>query len=157
MIATRLRKSWDASDTTRPVWLQVCKAPSDRTWSYEVTGPGGAVEVWQVTPGRGKARAPRYNRVDASARLLSPAAGIGWVAVGDASASFDPIASQGLFHALSTALVACGAFLSGAFDEAVGPMAYSEAMSCTFEASEAARLQLFRPEAGFRSRHSAGG
>jgi flavin-dependent dehydrogenase len=39
---------------------------------------------------------------------LSPSAGYRWIAIGDAVASFDPITSQGLFDALSTAVVAAG-------------------------------------------------
>lgn len=46
----------------------------------------------------------------------SPAAGEGWLAVGDAALSFDPLSSQGLFNALYTGLAAAEAadrFLSG--------------------------------------------
>ena len=54
------------------------------------------------------------------ARLAS-AAGAGWIAVGDAAMSFDPLSSQGLFHALYTGLKggeAAARILAG--DEAAG-------------------------------------
>jgi flavin-dependent dehydrogenase len=35
---------------------------------------------------------------------LTPAAGDGWIAIGDAASSFDPLSSQGLFNALYTGL-----------------------------------------------------
>lgn len=50
-----------------------------------------------------------------SARL-QPAAGAGWLAVGDAALSFDPLSSRGLFNALYTGLTAAEAadrYLSG--------------------------------------------
>ncbi len=40
---------------------------------------------------------------------LSPAAGEGWLAIGDAALSFDPLSSQGLFNALYTGLTAAEA------------------------------------------------
>ena len=47
------------------------------------------------------ARSCRAVLSDARSAALSPIAGRGWLAAGDASAAFDPIASQGLFNALS--------------------------------------------------------
>ncbi|MEM9395793.1 MAG: tryptophan 7-halogenase [Pseudomonadota bacterium] len=44
---------------------------------------------------------------DARNARLSPCAGPGWLATGDAAAAFDPVASQGLFNALS------GGFFAG--------------------------------------------
>ncbi|MCY1054030.1 FAD-dependent monooxygenase [Nannocystis sp. SCPEA4] len=41
--------------------------------------------------------------------VLAPPAGPGWAAVGDAALAFDPLASQGLFHALYTGLAAAEA------------------------------------------------
>jgi flavin-dependent dehydrogenase len=55
-----------------------------------------------------KATGEELVRVDASAARLSEAAGENWIAVGDAATSLDPISSQGLFNALSSALVAVG-------------------------------------------------
>ena len=42
----------------------------------------------------------------AFSEILRPCAGDGWLAVGDAAASFDPLASQGIYHALLTATYA---------------------------------------------------
>ena len=47
---------------------------------------------------------------------LTPPIGDGWLAAGDAAISFDPLSSQGLFHALYTGLASAGAaerYLSG--------------------------------------------
>lgn len=41
--------------------------------------------------------------------VLEPCAGEGWLAAGDAAASFDPLSSQGLLHALFTGLAAAEA------------------------------------------------
>ena len=54
--------------------------------------------------------------VSARSAMLEPAAGDGWLAVGDAAMSFDPLSSQGLFNAVFTGLAAAEAadsFLSG--------------------------------------------
>lgn len=50
---------------------------------------------------------PRAETWDARNGRLSPCAGPGWLATGDAAAAFDPVASQGLFNALS------GGFFAG--------------------------------------------
>jgi flavin-dependent dehydrogenase len=74
---------------------------------------------------------------------LSHTAGDGWVAVGDAAASFDPVTSQGLVSALSTALVAAGAILSPqGFDE-VARRIYSDAIATTFHHSEVGRARVY--------------
>jgi flavin-dependent dehydrogenase len=52
----------------------------------------------------------------AHSAVSSPAAGPGWLAVGDAALSFDPLSSQGLFNALYTGLAgaqACDRNLDG--------------------------------------------
>jgi flavin-dependent dehydrogenase len=40
----------------------------------------------------------------AAIRILSPATGSGWIAAGDAAAAFDPLASMGIGHALSSGM-----------------------------------------------------
>ena len=42
----------------------------------------------------------------AYSQLLRPAAGAGWIAAGDAAASFDPLSSMGIGHALSSGIEA---------------------------------------------------
>jgi flavin-dependent dehydrogenase len=45
--------------------------------------------------------------------LLEPACGDGWLAVGDAAASYDPISSQGIYKALADGLQAAEAIVCG--------------------------------------------
>jgi hypothetical protein len=55
----------------------------------------------------------------ANSARLAETAGDGWIAIGDAALSFDPIASRGLFNALYTAwsgAMACHDVLTGARD-----------------------------------------
>ena len=47
--------------------------------------------------------------IAAHSSILTPSVGEGWLAAGDAALSFDPLASQGLFHALYTGLAAAEA------------------------------------------------
>jgi flavin-dependent dehydrogenase len=75
---------------------------------------------------------------------LSPAGGEGWIAVGDAVASFDPITSQGLFNALSTSLVAAGAILSSGESESEKFGTYSAAVASTFAYSEVGRKEVYQ-------------
>lgn len=142
--AHRLVGSPRASDRD-PAWLDVESSGNSGQvgWSYEVSGPDGRRERWEVyrpaqsMSGRTRACA------DASSALLSRTAGEGWIAIGDAAASFDPITSQGLANALSTALVATGAILSPAgFDEDARDV-YSDAVAATFRHSEAGRARVY--------------
>jgi flavin-dependent dehydrogenase len=75
--------------------------------------------------------------------MLSAAAGEGWIAVGDAASAFDPIASQGLFNALSSALVATGALLSADGLSPAAARLYSDAVAATFSWSEAGRSNIY--------------
>jgi len=50
---------------------------------------------------------PRVTAAHSS--TLRPPAGDGWLAAGDAALSFDPLSSQGLFHALYTGLASAEA------------------------------------------------
>jgi flavin-dependent dehydrogenase len=122
-----------------PSWLEYQSSASD--WSYRIRGPCGQVQTWRVR--RAGARSDNTIRgVDASASILSRAAGHGWIAVGDAAMSFDPIASQGLFNALSSALAAAGLLLS---EEGLSPEtadAWSGAVAATFLRSEAGRTSV---------------
>ena len=66
------------------------------------------------------------------------------MAVGDAAAAFDPIASQGLANALGSSLVAAGAVLSGAFAAESGQRGYSDLILAAFLRSEAERREVYR-------------
>ena len=125
-------------------WLDVESDESRQgRWSYEVSGPNGRRERWAIYRPEQHAIARSRHRADASSALLSHAAGDGWIAVGDAAASFDPVTSQGLANALSTALVAAGAILSPeGFDEAARRI-YSDAIAATFHHSEAGRANVY--------------
>jgi hypothetical protein len=122
-----------------PSWLDYQRDAF--SWSYRIQGPGGRVQTWCVR--RSGARSNTMVRgVDASACILSRAAGNGWIAVGDAAMSFDPIASQGLFNALSSALAAAGLLLSQEGLSAATANAWSGAVAATFLRSEAGRANL---------------
>ncbi len=125
-------------------WLDVESDVSRQgQWSYAVSGPNGRRERWAIYRPEQHAMARSRLRADASSALLSHAAGDGWIAVGDAAASFDPVTSQGLANALSTALVAAGAILSPeGFDEAARRI-YSDAIATTFHHSEAGRASVY--------------
>jgi flavin-dependent dehydrogenase len=75
--------------------------------------------------------------------MLSRAAAANWIAVGDAAMSFDPIASQGLFNALSSALAAAGLLLSPGGLTDVTADAWSGAVLATFLQSEKGRVALY--------------
>lgn len=123
------------------VWLEV--ESLDVGWSYSLLGPGGRKESWRIDPrGQGE-RDTHLSKVDASSVYLSSAAGDRWVAVGDAVTSFDPVTSQGLVNALSTALVASGAILSSS-GSAEQFQTYSAAVAHTFAFSEVGRAEAYR-------------
>lgn len=51
-------------------------------------------------------------RITANSSWIAPAIGAGWVAIGDASAAFDPLSSHGMTTALWTAIQAADAFVA---------------------------------------------
>ena len=112
------------------------------TWSYRIRGPRGRVQTWRIRPS-GTPAGDALLSVDASACILSEAAGEGWIAVGDAAMAFDPIASQGLFNALSSALVATGALLSADRLSPTAARLYSDAVTTTFRHCEAGRIRVY--------------
>ncbi len=122
-------------------WLDVEGTPED--WSYSITGPGGRRERWTIYRPAGHVHRRARSRADASSALLSRAAGDGWIAIGDAAASFDPVTSQGLANALSTALVAAGAILSPRGLDDSAARVYSGAVAATWRHSEAGRAKVY--------------
>ena len=136
LIAERLAREPGAAPA--PSWLDV--TDNEAGWSYSLAGPGGWRETWQVSHGAG-ARGSR--RVDASASSRTPVAGDGWIAIGDAACAFDPIASQGLFNAISSALVAAGLLLSDDGLSAATGALYGEAVAATFAHSERLRGEVY--------------
>lgn len=114
------------------------------SWSYALCGPDGRREKWAVTPPGPSSKRHPARKVDASSGRLACAAGENWIAIGDAAATFDPIASQGLFNALSTALVAAGAMLAPCGFGADAALMYSEAVAATFQNSQRGREEVYR-------------
>ncbi|TIS45795.1 MAG: hypothetical protein E5W96_29345 [Mesorhizobium sp.] len=135
---TLLDKSGEPSQEM--AWLDV--EAREGSWTYATLGPDGRRESWSVCRDK-RRRMARGERLNASAACLKHAAGKDWIAVGDAAASFDPIASQGLVNALSSALVAVGAIAAegGIVPDAAAD--YSAAMMATFAYSELGRAEVY--------------
>lgn len=96
-------------------------------WCYCLPEPGGGASVGYLSGGRDEPTQSVFNDtavatarlvpdlikdravgpVDSRSMRLFPSAAPGWIATGDAAAAFDPVASQGLFNALS------GGFFAG--------------------------------------------
>jgi len=89
-----------ADATCRAGWLDVAAMPHG--WRYDVSGPGGAREAWLLSRRAGSAQSSSL----AGMARLDCAAGEDWLAIGDAASAFDPLASQGLWQALASALSA---------------------------------------------------
>ncbi|CAN1546507.1 FAD-binding domain containing protein [Rhabdaerophilaceae bacterium] len=140
-IAVRISNFFAQDDAVGPVWLTSHKRSGDHAWTYSVAGPAGASEVWRVGPTDAFGNVDRSTEVDASTRIIAPAAGARWLAIGDASASFDPLASQGLAHAFGTALAAAGLIISGRYLSETAMNDYATAVSVTAAASLAAKLR----------------
>ena len=144
MVAELVEQAVTESSENAPGWLDVTKLGS--SWSYRIHGPAGRVQTWRICRSVMRPVANALLRVDASAGILSAAAGEGWIAVGDAACAFDPIASQGLFNALSSALVATGALLSVDGLTPATARLYSDAVAATFAWSEAGRSNVYGRE-----------
>lgn len=74
------------------------------------------------------------------------AGGDGWLAAGDASMCFDPLSSQGLFHALYTGRMAGGAALAMLGGDAEAGAAYSAALDPVWDAYVAHRALYYGME-----------
>lgn len=129
----------------------IVQASSAGSWKYRVAGPNGRCESWQIFP-KADRRGSKGPIVDASSTLGLPAAGPGWAAIGDAAASFDPLCSQGIANALSTALTIAGALVSNPGFGESSARAYSEAVRRTFENAEHGRRLCYStlPNRGHR-------
>lgn len=74
------------------------------------------------------------------------AGGDGWLAAGDASMCFDPLSSQGLFHALYTGRAAGGAALAMLDGDAGAGAAYSASLDAVWDAYVAHRALYYGME-----------
>lgn len=80
-----------------------------------------------------------------TARAACPV-GDGWLAAGDAAVSFDPLSSQGLFHALATGLEA-GHALNAALDGDTNVLSrYAAGMDAVFDAYQHHRAVYYAQE-----------
>jgi flavin-dependent dehydrogenase len=106
-------------------------------------GPGGAFAGSDATP----------VVVAAGATQLSAPFGTGWVAAGDAAASFDPLSSQGVLSALLTGQAAGNAAVALLADGATAPdevtRAYGEVVAHVVADYERERARWYRSETRF--------
>ena len=142
MVAELIEETTALSDAEAPAWLDVWKQEAS-SWSYRIHGAGGHTQTWRIRRSRTRSTPGAILRVDASASILSEMAGDGWIAIGDAASAFDPVASQGLFNALSSALVAAGALLSRDGLNSATATHYSDAVAAAFHWSEAGRSNVY--------------
>ena len=68
---------------------------------------------------------PRMSMMDSRSAVLEELSGPGWIATGDAAAAFDPIASQGLFNALSGGFFAANAAIDALTGDPEAPLVYA--------------------------------
>jgi flavin-dependent dehydrogenase len=141
LVAVRNENS-QASIAGEPIWLQV--ESIGRNWFYRVAGPGGRLESWTICRGEDRAGRTAGRATNASSVRLSPAAGVRWIAVGDAAMSFDPITSQGLVSAFTTALAAADSVMSTCGLDAEAALAYSQSVTATAQHSELGRREVYR-------------
>lgn len=143
LVAELIEETFNDSAADTASWLDY--RSDGAGWSYRISGPAGHAQQWRVSrPGKVAGKS-RY-RVDASSSCLSEAAGQNWIAVGDAAIAFDPIASQGLFNALSSALVASGILMSAEGLNIVSARLYSDIVAATFTYSEFNRLKVYQTD-----------
>lgn len=133
-------------------------AGDPRGWLLEALADAGpsSTRVEQT------ARHGKVRLADATASLLDEPAGEGWIAVGDAAASFDPLASQGLTNALASGIAGARAAHRALCGDGVALTAYAAAIRATWRHSHARLRPIYAavqrwPESGFWSDMSAQG
>lgn len=107
---------------------EVCKAPAAVLESCR-----GTLDLVSVA-----GASDTVHAMDCRAARLEQFFGPGWLAVGDAAASFDPISSQGLFNALSGGFFAGQAAADALAGEARAPKVYAGLAARTAERTHAA-------------------
>jgi flavin-dependent dehydrogenase len=90
--------------------------------------------------------APRAHA--AATRILAPVAGPGWIAVGDAALTTDPLAAQGVLTALYSGLLAGRALAAGGGQEEL-LAAYPTALQSVFDAHRRHRALYYQQEKRF--------
>jgi flavin-dependent dehydrogenase len=114
----------------------------EQGWVTTMTGPSRR-EDWRVAPPGAFKDRHRGVSFDATPRVSVPAADEGWVAIGDAAAAFDPVNSQGLEHAFSSATVAAGAIISGGRFTRDSGRIYDAANRLTALAADHGRMAVY--------------
>jgi flavin-dependent dehydrogenase len=90
-----------AQAATRPALAQHF---SDGAWAGQATATNPPIQLPSVMP-----TASEFGFTAAHSATTQPCAGAGWLCVGDAALSFDPLSAQGIFNALYTGLAAAEA------------------------------------------------
>ncbi|MDE5454889.1 FAD-dependent oxidoreductase [Bradyrhizobium sp. CSA112] len=142
LVAVRSENSHANNADDEPTWLEVESLGPN--WSYRVSGPDGRLETWSVRRGEDRSRRSVGRSINASSVRLSPAAGVRWIAVGDAAMSFDPITSQGLVSAFTTALAAGDTVMSSRGLDAETADAFSQSVTATAQNSERGRREVYQ-------------
>jgi flavin-dependent dehydrogenase len=135
-------------ETTSSGWWYSCRLPGSRRVAGFVTASRLDPRAFEarlratrhlgpLVAGYRVERAPVVRPADSS--LLERCFGPNWIAIGDAAASYDPLASRGLVGALSSGIEA--ASLVGASEARL--TAWQEALATRFAAYRAERAQLY--------------
>ncbi|HTI70229.1 MAG TPA: NAD(P)/FAD-dependent oxidoreductase [Candidatus Limnocylindria bacterium] len=77
---------------------------------------------------------------------LEQAAGDGWLAVGDAAISFDPLSGHGIINALTSGQKAAALLLSAEPNSAVGASVYTDGTETTWQRFLEGRKQYYKAE-----------
>jgi len=75
--------------------------------------------------------------------LLDPVAGAGWLAVGDAAATYDPLSSQGIHNALEDGIAAANTIAAAIASDTKAPGGYPQAMAARFKEYQANRNYFY--------------
>jgi len=130
-------------ETTPSGWWYGCRVPGRRRVAGFVTASRPDVQSWErrlrttrhlgrLVDGYHVERAPVVRAADST--ILERCFGPGWVAIGDAAVSYDPLASRGLVSALSSGL------------EAASLVAAPEARLAAWQAGLEASFETYRAE-----------
>ncbi|RBM18705.1 tryptophan 7-halogenase [Streptomyces sp. PT12] len=139
----------------------VASAPDG--WWYTAPLPSGLLLVARFTDAdlpAARARAG-FRRAAAHTSRLEPVTGDGWIAAGDAAATFDPLSSQGILTALATGLAAGRALDARLGGDRDAPRRYAARIAAITAAHRRNRLDHYAlerrwPTAPFwRRRHTA--
>jgi len=150
-LATERTDDTDATltvETTSTGWWYGCRLPERRRVAGYITACRPDAHIWEASlratrhlgplaSGYRVVRAPVVRAADSS--LLGRCFGPGWIAIGDAAVSYDPLASRGIVGALSSGIEA--ASLVGAPEARLA--AWQAALTARFRAYRAERARLY--------------